>query len=64
MRNTFFKIYYHFNKLTFFTINNIFLMFLYYSLKQLLNNAVFILLIIFLTFKCFINLLKYIITVV
>ena len=38
-----------------------FLIFLYYFLKQLLNNTVFIMLIVFLTFKYFIKFLKYII---
>ena len=58
------KIYYYFNKFTFFMINNIFLTFLHHLLKQLLNNIIFISLIIFLTFKCFINFLKYTIIII
>ena len=58
------KIYYHFNKFTAFMINNIILIFLHHSLKQLLNNAVFIVLITSSALKCFIYFLKCMITIV
>ena len=58
------RIYYHLNNFTAFMINNIILMFLCYSLKQLLNNVVFTALIISSALKCFINFSKYMITIV
>ena len=57
-------IHYHLNKFIAFTVDNIILIFLCHLLKQLLNNAAFIMLIIFSTFKCFVNLLKYIIIII
>ena len=57
-------IYYHFNKFTVFMINNIILMFLCHLLKQLLNNVIFIILIVFSALKCFINFLKYMIIII
>ena len=59
-----FKIYYHLNKLIVFTVDNIISIFLCHSLKQLLNNIIFIMLIISSAFKCFINFSKYMITAV
>ena len=57
------KFYYYLSNLKHFYVNIIFLIFLCHFLKQLLNNVIFIMLIIFLTFKCFIKFLKYIIAV-
>ena len=45
-------------------INNMILMFLCHLPKQLLNNVVFAALIIFLTLKYFVNLLKYMIIII
>ena len=64
MKNMLSKIHYHFKKLIILTVDNIISISLYYLLKQLLNNIIFIMLIVFLTFKCFINFLKYIIIIV
>ena len=56
------KSYYYFSNFKHFYVNIIFSIFLCHFLKQLLNNVIFIMLIVFSAFKCFIKFLKYIIT--
>ena len=55
------KSHYYLSNFKHFYVDIIFLIFLYHFLKQLLNNAVFIMLTVFLIFKCFIKFLKYMI---